>query len=73
MTSYPCNKYEKITPSYLLSVNYSMKQPDQYYFEATEMMLQARSNLLWSIMSLLGEMKLVSHDGIFLRMFIINV
>ena len=22
MTSYPCNKYEQITPSYLLSVNY---------------------------------------------------
>ena len=23
MTSYPCNKYEQITPSYLLSVNFS--------------------------------------------------
>ena len=23
MTSYPCNKYEQITPSYLLSVNWS--------------------------------------------------
>ena len=22
MTSYPCDKYEQITPSYLLSVNY---------------------------------------------------
>ena len=24
MTSYPCNKYEQITPSYLLSVNYQL-------------------------------------------------
>ena len=24
MTSYPCNKYEQITPSYRLSVNYTL-------------------------------------------------
>ena len=24
MTSYPCNKYEQIMPSYLLSVNWSI-------------------------------------------------
>ena len=26
MTSYPCNKYEQITPSYLLSVKYETVQ-----------------------------------------------
>ena len=27
MTSYPCNKYEQITPSYLLSVNQALEMP----------------------------------------------
>ena len=34
MTSYPCNKYEQITPSYRLSVNENM--PNKFFYGNSE-------------------------------------
>ena len=36
MTSYPCNKYEQITPSYLLSVKYINISNDSPYFRCPD-------------------------------------